>query len=55
MTPTHDDDHSAAQNNMSTENIHKNKSILSMQDLVILHTNNILPQNSEDDFKAYKH
>jgi hypothetical protein len=26
-----------------------------MQDLVILHANNIFPQSSKDDFKAYKH
>jgi hypothetical protein len=55
MTSTHDDHHSATQNNISTENTHTNKSILSMQDLMILHANNILPQNSKDDFKAYKH
>jgi hypothetical protein len=55
MTSTHDDHHSATQNSISTENIHNNKSILSMQDLVILHSNSIFPQNSKDDFKAYKH
>jgi hypothetical protein len=55
MTSTHDDHHSAIQNNNSTENTHNNKSILSMQDLVILHANNILPQNNKDDFKSYKH
>jgi hypothetical protein len=26
-----------------------------MQDLVILHANNIFPQNRRDDFKAYTH
>jgi hypothetical protein len=26
-----------------------------MQDLVILHANNIFPQSSKDDFKSYKH
>jgi hypothetical protein len=26
-----------------------------MQDIVILHANNIFPQNIKDDFKAYKH
>jgi hypothetical protein len=26
-----------------------------MQDLLILHANNIFPQNNKDDFKAYKH
>jgi hypothetical protein len=29
--------------------------IISMQDLMILHTNHIYPQNPKDDFKAYKH
>jgi hypothetical protein len=55
MTPTHDEHHSDTQNNTSTENNPKNTSILSMQDLVILHANNIYPQSSKDDFKAYKH
>jgi hypothetical protein len=31
------------------------KSILSMQYLIILHSNNIFSQSSKDDFKAYKH
>jgi hypothetical protein len=48
-TPTHDD----TQNNTSTENTSKNTSILSMQDLVILHANNIFSQSSNDEFKAY--
>jgi hypothetical protein len=26
-----------------------------MQDLMILHANNIYPQSNKDDFKAYKH
>jgi hypothetical protein len=26
-----------------------------MQDLMILHTNNIYPKSNKDDFKAYKH
>jgi hypothetical protein len=55
MTSTHDEHHSDTQNNTSTENTHNNKSILSMQDLVILQANNIFPQSSKDDFKAYKH
>jgi hypothetical protein len=55
MTPTHDYHHSATQTNASTENTHNNKSILSMQDLVILHVNNIFPQKSKDDFKPYTH
>jgi hypothetical protein len=55
MIPTHDAHHSDTQNNTSTENNLKNTSILSMQDLVILHANNIFPQSSKDNFKAYKH
>jgi hypothetical protein len=55
MTPTHDEHHSDTQNKTSTENTPKNTSILIMQDLVILHTNNIYPQSSKDDFKAYTH
>jgi hypothetical protein len=33
----------------------RQQSILSMQDLMILHTNHIYPQSPKDDFKAYKH
>jgi hypothetical protein len=55
MTSTHDDNHSATMNKTSTENTHKNTSILRMQYIVILHANNIFPQNSKYDFKAYKH
>jgi hypothetical protein len=55
MTSTHDDHHSATQNNTSTENTHNNKYILSMQDLVIFHANTTFPQNNKDDFKAYTH
>jgi hypothetical protein len=55
MTSTHDDNHSTALNKTSTEKTHKNKSIISMQDLVILHDNSIFSQNSKDYFKAYKH
>jgi hypothetical protein len=54
MTSTHDEHHSDTQHN-STKNTHNNKSILSMKDLMILHANNIFPQSSKDDFKAYKH
>jgi hypothetical protein len=55
MTSTHDDKNSETTNRPSYENTHNNKSILSMQDLIIIHTNNIFQQNSKDDFKAYKH
>jgi hypothetical protein len=41
LTSTHGDHHSATQTNESTKNTHNNESILSMQDLVILHANNI--------------
>jgi hypothetical protein len=50
-----DDNHSVTLNKTSTENSHNNKSILSIQDLVILHANNIFPQKINDDFIAYKH
>jgi hypothetical protein len=33
----------------------RQNSILNMQDLLILHSNHIYPQNNKDDFKAYKH
>jgi hypothetical protein len=55
MISTHDEHHSNTQINTSTTNTHHNKSILSMQDLLILHANHILPQHSKYDFKAYKH
>jgi hypothetical protein len=55
MATAHDDNNSATLNKTSTENNHNNKSILRMQYLVILHDNIIFPQNSKDDFKAYKH
>jgi hypothetical protein len=40
---------------ISADNTTRNKSILSMQYLMILHTNHIYPQSHTDDFKAYKH
>jgi hypothetical protein len=55
MTSTHGEHHSDTQNNNSTKNTHKNTSILSMQDFVILHANSIFIQSSKDDFKSYKH
>jgi hypothetical protein len=55
ITSTHDHNHYSTLNKTYNENTHTNKFILSMQDLVILHANKILPQNSKDDFKAYKH
>jgi hypothetical protein len=30
-------------------------SIINMQDLLIIHANELYPQNNKDDFKAYKH
>jgi hypothetical protein len=50
MTPCSD-----TQQNISAKKNPQNKSILSMQDLMILHTNNRYPQSNKDDFKAYKH
>jgi hypothetical protein len=49
MTPCSDKQHTN-----STENNPNIKSILSMQDLMILHANNIYPQSSIYDAKAYK-
>jgi hypothetical protein len=46
---------SKTQRNISAENKTQNKSILSMQDLMILHANNIYPQSNKNYFKAYKH
>jgi hypothetical protein len=46
---------SDTQQHNSTKNNPSKKSILSMQDLMILHGNNIYPQSNRDDFKAYKH
>jgi hypothetical protein len=40
---------------MSADNATQNKSILSMQDLMILHANHIYPQSHKDDVNAYKH
>jgi hypothetical protein len=46
---------SDTQRNNSAKNKQQNKSILSMQDLMILHSNNIYPQSNKEYFKAYKH
>jgi hypothetical protein len=54
MTSTHDDHHSDTQNSTSTKNTYSNKYILSMQDLMILHANNIFPQSSKEDLKSHK-
>jgi hypothetical protein len=43
---------SETQRNNSAENKTQNKSILSMQDLMILHANKIYPQVHKDYFKA---
>jgi hypothetical protein len=50
MTPCSD----TQQNNSPEINLN-NKSTLSVQYLMILHANNIYPQSSRDDFRAYKH
>jgi hypothetical protein len=55
MTSTHDDNHSETPNDPSEETTHSNNSILSMQDIMILHANNIFPQKNKYDFKAYNH
>jgi hypothetical protein len=46
---------SDTQRHNSAKNNPQNKSSLSMQDLMILHANNIYQQSNKDDFKAYKH
>jgi hypothetical protein len=46
---------SETQQNISAENNTQKKSILSMQDLMILHAKNIYPHSNTYDFKAYKH
>jgi hypothetical protein len=50
MTPCSD-----TQRKKAAKNNPQKKSILSMQDLMILHANNIYPQSNKDDFKAYTH
>jgi hypothetical protein len=50
MTPCSD-----TQRNNSAKNNPQKKFILSMQDLMILHANNVYPQSNKDGFKAYKH
>jgi hypothetical protein len=46
---------SETQRSIPAENNSQNKFILSMQNLMILHANNIYPQSNKDDVKAYKH
>jgi hypothetical protein len=46
---------SKTQQSILADNTTQNKSILSMQDIMILHTNHIYPQSHKDEFKAYKH
>jgi hypothetical protein len=46
---------SETQQNILAENTTRDKSILSMQDLMILHTNHIYPQSHKYDFTAYNH
>jgi hypothetical protein len=50
-----DETNSVASDTSSNENTMNNRSILRMNDLVILQANNIFPQNSKYDFKAYTH
>jgi hypothetical protein len=50
MTPCSD-----TQQNNSAKNNPKDKSILSMHDIMILHADNIYPQRHNYDFKAYTH
>jgi hypothetical protein len=46
---------SKTQQHISADKTTRHKSILSMQDLMILHTNHIYPQSHRYDVKAYKH
>jgi hypothetical protein len=46
---------SETQQHLLANSTTRHKSILSIQDLMILHTNHIYPQSPKDDFKAYKH
>jgi hypothetical protein len=46
---------SETQQHLLANSTTRQQSILSMQDLMILHTNHIYPQSPKDDFKAYKH
>jgi hypothetical protein len=46
---------SETQQHISADNTTQHNSIISMQDLMILHTNHIYPQSHRDDFQAYKH
>jgi hypothetical protein len=50
---TSDETDSITSDTSSDDNKNHNRSILSMNDLRILHANNIFRQNSKDDFKAY--
>jgi hypothetical protein len=54
MTSTCDKKHCTTSNKSSDENTNNNRSIPSMHDPIIIHANSIFPQNSKDDFQAYK-
>jgi hypothetical protein len=51
-SPTGDETNSVASEKASDENTMNNRSILRINDLFILHANNVFPQNSKDDFKG---
>jgi hypothetical protein len=46
---------SKTQQHLLANSTTRQKSIISMQDLMILHTNHIYPQSPKDGIKAYKH
>jgi hypothetical protein len=46
---------SETQQHLLANSTPRQQSILSMQYIMILHTNHIYPQSPKDDFKAYKH
>jgi hypothetical protein len=52
---TRDETDSITSDTSSDENPTNNRSIIGMNDLIILHANKIFPQNSKEDFIAYTH
>jgi hypothetical protein len=52
---TSDETNSVASDTASNEDTRNNISILSINDLVVIHANTIFSQNNKEDFKAYKH
>jgi hypothetical protein len=56
MTSSTDDETNyVASDTVYDENTMNNRSIVSTNDHLILHANNISPQNNKDEFKVYRH